>query len=221
MTPKDLLKFADHTLLNVTATTPDYIRLCDEGLTYGVASVCVPPSRVQLCSQHLAGMLAVCTVVGFPNGYTTSLAKANEAELSIKNGAAEIDMVIDIGKAKDHDYSAVLADIKTVRAATAGYILKVIIETALLTDEEKIALCHVVNESGANFIKTSTGFAGGGATFADVALLKANVAANIGVKAAGGITSLEDAYHFISLGASRLGTSRIVKLVQGMAGEGY
>ena len=218
---KDLLQCVDHTLLGVTATSTDYITLCDEGLTYNVASVCIPPSRVKSCAQYLAGRLAICTVVGFPNGYAHTLAKANEASQAINHGASEIDMVIDIGKAKEHDYPGILADIKAVRSATAGSILKVIIETAYLTQEEKISLCHVVSESGADFIKTSTGFAPGGATFDDVALLKANVSPHVKVKAAGGITSLDDAYKFISIGANRLGTSRIVKIAQGMTGDGY
>ena len=217
----ELLSHVDHTLLGITATTPDFIRLCDEGLTYKVASVCVPPSRVVLCAGRLAGQLAICTVVGFPNGYADSLAKANEAEVAIRQGAGEIDMVIDIGKAKEHDYAAVLSDIKNVRSATMGYVLKVIIETALLTREEKIALCHTVSESGADYVKTSTGFAPSGATFEDVELLRKFSAPEVKVKAAGGISSLEDAYRFIDLGADRLGTSRIVKLIQGMDGAGY
>ena len=218
---KQLLSYVDHTLLGVTATTPDYIQLCDEGLTYEVASVCVPLSRVALCAAHLQGRVKVCTVVGFPNGYTNSSAKAKEAEIAINQGASEIDMVIDIGMAKEHDYAKVLLDIQLVRRATAGHILKVIIETALLTQEEKIALCHVVSESGADFIKTSTGFASGGATFDDVALLRKHVTPEVKVKAAGGITTLDDAFKFINLGADRLGTSRIVKIAQGIKGEGY
>ena len=218
---KQLLSHVDHALLGVTATTPDYIRLCDEGLTHGVASVCVPPSRVALCAGHLSGRVKICTVIGFPNGYTTSRIKALEAEDAIRSGVDEIDMVIDIGQAKEHNYAAVLSDIKTVRSATTGRILKIIIETALLTQEEKIALCQVVSESGADYIKTSTGFAAGGATFDDVALLRKHVAPEVKVKAAGGIATLEDAFQFIALGADRLGTSRIVKLVQGMEGTGY
>ena len=208
----------------MTAIADEYLKLCNEGLTFDVASVCVPPSRVRLCADHLAGKLAVCTVVGFPNGYAVSDAKAYEAEAAIKDGAREIDMVIDIGKAKEQDYKAVLADIKAVRGATNGYILKVIIETALMTQEEKVTLCHVVSESGADYIKTSTGFAPGGATFEDVALLREHSALNLKVKAAGGITSLKDAKRFVELGADRLGTSRIVKLAKGMKeaeGDGY
>jgi len=218
---KQLLSHVDHTLLSVTATTADYIQLCNEGTAHGVASVCVPPSRVFDCAKQLHGCIKVCTVIGFPNGYAESRTKAAEAGAAIDDGASEIDMVIDIGRAKEHNYTAVLADIKQVRRATEGHILKVIIETALLTQEEKIALCHVVSESGADHIKTSTGFAASGATFDDVALLRKYVAPEVKVKAAGGIATLEDAYKFIALGADRLGTSRIIKIVQGMGGGGY
>ena len=214
---KRILAYVDHTLLGVTATAADYLRLCDEGLAHGVASVCVPPSRVKLCAGYLASSnLAVCTVVGFPNGYMASAIKASEAKQAIADGATEIDMVIDIGLAKEHDYEAVLADIQAVRAATQGYILKVIIETALLTREEIIALCEVVGKAGADFIKTSTGFAPEGATVESVTLLRQYSPSHVAVKAAGGIASLEDAENFIALGATRLGTSRVVKIVQGM-----
>ena len=216
-----LLARVDHTLLGVTATEADYIKLCDEGAEYKVASVCVPPSRVELCVKHLAGRIPVCTVVGFPNGYMDSMAKARETEIAIQQGATEIDMVIDIGRVKDKDFEYVLADIRAVRAACEGHILKVIIETAHLTPEEKIKLCGIVSTSGADYIKTSTGFAGGGATFDDVALLRQHVASHVKVKAAGGITTLEDAVRFVELGADRLGTSRIVKLAQGLKGSGY
>jgi len=219
---KHLLKRVDHTMLNVSATEADYNRLCDEGIAYGVASVCVPPSRVKMCAERLGGKLAVCSVIGFPNGYHDSNAKAFEAALAIQHGAAEIDMVIDIGKAKDHNYAAILSDIRHVRAAAEGFILKVIIETALLNSEEKIALCNIVSESGADFIKTSTGFASAGATFDDVILLRKHILPSIKVKAAGGIATLDDAYRFIELGADRLGTSHIVKIIQGMSNRsGY
>ena len=228
MDNKLLLQRVDHTLLGVTATAENYKTLCDEGITHGVASVCVPPSRVRMCIEHIAKntknaekLLEVCTVIGFPNGYASSEAKAYEAQIAIEHGATEIDMVIDIGSVKDGNYTAVLDDIKKVRAATNNYILKVIIETALLTEEEKIKLCKVVNDSGADFIKTSTGFASSGATFEDVALLRKESAPHVKVKAAGGITSLEDAIKFVELGADRLGTSRIVKILQGMNGSGY
>jgi deoxyribose-phosphate aldolase len=220
MTTKEILARADHTLLGVTATAQDYIKLCEEGLTFNVASVCVPPSRVKLCADHAAGKLAICTVVGFPNGYADPTAKAYEAATALQAGASEIDMVIDIGRAKEHDYAAILADIKKVREATGKHILKVIIETALLTQDEKIALCKVVGDSGADYIKTSTGFAPTGATFEDVALLRKHSPPHVKVKAAGGIASLDDAIRFIELGADRLGTSRIVKIVQGMQNSG-
>ena len=218
---KQLLTHVDHTLLGVTATTQDYRNLCDEGLKYGVASVCVPPSRVWDSAAQLQGRIKVCTVIGFPNGYAEPSMKAVEARKAIENGADEIDMVIDIGRAKEQDYAAILKEIQWVRRATAGHILKVIIETALLTQEEKIALCQVVSEAGADYIKTSTGFAPSGATFEDVALLRKHVAPEVKVKAAGGISTLEDAIKFIELGADRLGTSRIVKIAQGLESTGY
>ncbi|MCL2404801.1 MAG: deoxyribose-phosphate aldolase [Defluviitaleaceae bacterium] len=216
-----LLSHVDHTLLSTTSTTQDYAKLCEEGLIHNVASVCIPPSRVKFCAQYLQGRVKVCTVVGFPNGYSNSYIKAIEATDAINNGASEIDMVIDIGRAKEHDYSAVLADIQQVRRATIGHTLKVIIETAVLTTQEKIDLCQVVSESGADYIKTSTGFAANGATFDDVVLLRKHVATEVKVKAAGGISTLDDALQFIQLGADRLGTSRIVKIIQGMDGTGY
>ena len=221
MDEQKLLKHVDHTLLNVTGTEAEYFNLCDEGIKYQVASVCIPPSRVEACVKYVKGKLPICTVVGFPNGYSSTSAKANEAKLAIEQGAVEIDMVIDIGKVKDGNFKDVLADIKGVRAATKGYILKVIIETAVLTNEEKIKLCQIVGESGADYIKTSTGFAGAGATFEDVELLRKNSPQNVKVKAAGGISSLEDAEKFIELGADRLGTSRIVKIIKGLNADGY
>ena len=218
---KDLLARVDHTLLGVTATSEDYILLCKEGLEFNTASVCVPPSRVKLCADYIKGKMPICTVIGFPNGYQDSETKAFEAKLAIKQGASEIDMVIDIGRAKEHDYNAVLQDIVHVRLATDGYILKVIIETALLTQEEKIELCKTVNESGADYIKTSTGFSTGGATPFDIELLRKYSSSHVKVKAAGGISTTEDAKLFISLGADRLGTSRIVKLAKGLDVNGY
>jgi len=218
---KALLAHVDHTLLGLTATEADYKNLCEEALTHNVASVCVPPSRVKFCAELLAGKIAVCTVVGFPNGYSCSEVKAYESKLAIEQGATEIDMVINLGKAKEKDFDSILKDIQHVREATKGYILKVIIETAVLSHDEKIALCKVVNDSGADFIKTSTGFSTAGATFDDVELLRTESANHVKVKAAGGITSLDDAFRFVELGADRLGTSRIVKIVQGMEGTGY
>ena len=218
---KSLLARVDHTLLDICATQSDFFAICIDGLEYGVASVCVPPSAVRLCAGYLEGKLPVCTVVGFPNGYGSSEVKAFEAEDAIKHGAAEIDMVINLGHVKDKKFSEVLADIRAVREVTEKKILKVIIETVKLSHEEKIKLCEIVSESGADFIKTSTGFAGGGATFEDVSLLSKHVAPSVQVKAAGGINSLEDAYRFVELGASRLGTSRIIKLVKGLDVSGY
>ena len=218
---KELLTYVDHTLLSPAATGPDYIRHCCEGIKHGVAAVCVPPSRVGLCADYLDGRVKICTVAGFPNGYSDTRTKVLEATTAIGQGACEIDMVIDIGLAKEQNFGFVLEDIKAMRSATAGSILKVIIETTLLTQDEKIALCHIVSESGADYIKTSTGFAGGGATDADVALLRKYSAPHVKVKAAGGISSLEDAFRFIALGADRLGTSRLIKLAQGLDGTGY
>ena len=214
---RDSLSRVDHTLLAQGATWEDIRQLCDDGMKYGTASVCIPPSYVRRAKEYVGDRLAVCTVIGFPNGYSTAAVKAFEAADAVKNGADEIDMVINVGWVKDRRWDDLLEEIKAVRAACAGKVLKVIIETCLLTDEEKIKLCEIVSASGADFIKTSTGFAGGGATREDVALFTAHVAPHVKIKAAGGIASLADAEDFIRLGASRLGTSRIVKLVK--AGE--
>ena len=214
---RDILSRVDHTLLAQGATWEDIRQLCDDGMKYGTASVCIPPSYVRRAKEYVGDRLAVCTVIGFPNGYSTAAVKAFEAADAVKNGADEIDMVINVGWVKDRRWDDLLEEIKAVRAACAGKVLKVIIETCLLTDEEKIKLCEIVSASGADFIKTSTGFAGGGATREDVALFTAHVAPHVKIKAAGGIASLADAEDFIRLGASRLGTSRIVKLVK--AGE--
>ncbi|MCL2217872.1 MAG: deoxyribose-phosphate aldolase [Defluviitaleaceae bacterium] len=216
-----LLAKADYTLLGVTATEADYIKLCDEAVEYNVASVCVPPSRVALCANHLAGRVPVCAVVGFPNGYMDSRVKAYEAQVAIHLGATEIDMVIDIGRVKDADFDYVLEDIRAVRVACRGYVLNVIIEMVHLTLVEKIKLCAIVSDSGADYIKTSTGFDESGATFEDVALICKNVQPHVKVKTAGGITTLEDALRFVEMGANRLGTDRIIKLVQGLEGSGY
>ena len=215
----ELLSKVDHTLLSITATEAEFETLCAEAIKYNVACVCVPPSRVTYCTDLLAGKIAVCTVVGFPTGY--SAVKAFEAETAIRHGATEIDMVIDIGRAKEGSFDYVLEDISDVRKATWGHCLKVIIETAVLTEDEIIRLCGIVSESGADFIKTSTGFSTGGATCEDIIMLRKHSAAHVKVKAAGGITTLETAQEFIRLGADRLGTSRIVKLVQGLEGSGY
>ena len=216
---KDILSKCDHTLLAQTATWSEIRGICDDGMKYGCASVCIPASYVKQAAEYVAGKIAVCTVIGFPNGYDTTAAKCFEAADAVKNGASEIDMVINIGWVKDGLYDRVLDEIKQVKAACAGKLLKVIIETCMLTDAEKIEMCRVVSESGADYIKTSTGLGGGGATREDVALFKAHVAPHVKIKAAGGISSLEDAEKFIELGASRLGTSRVVKIVKKLEAE--
>ncbi len=214
MDKREILKRLDHTLLKQDATWEQIKKICDEGVEYGVASVCIPPSFVKRAAEYLDGRLAVCTVIGFPNGYMTTASKVFETEDAVKNGADEIDMVINIGMVKEGNYGGVLDEIRAVRRACEGKILKVIIETCLLTEEEKIKMCQVVTESGADYIKTSTGFASGGATFEDVKLMRAHVGPQVKVKAAGGISSVEDAETFIQLGADRLGTSRLIKLLE-------
>ena len=216
MDVKDILSRCDHTLLAQGATWAEIRALCDDGVRYGCASVCIPASYVKQAAEYLGGRLPVCTVIGFPNGYDTTAAKCFEAEDAVRNGASEIDMVINIGWARDGRWEDLLAEIKAVKAACGGRILKVIIECCLLTEAEKIRLCEIVTESGADFIKTSTGFGGGGATREDVALMAAHVGPKVKIKAAGGIASLEDAADFIALGADRLGTSRVVKAVKAM-----
>ena len=209
---KDILEKCDHTLLRVDCTSEEIRRLCDQGIRYNCASVCIPPCHVAGAKRYVGDRLKICTVIGFPNGYMTSAAKAFEAADAIKNGADEVDMVINLSMVKDGCWNDVERDIRAVREATRGTLLKVIIETCLLTEEEKIRLCHIVSACGCEYIKTSTGFSKGGATREDVALLRANVAPEVKVKAAGGIASLQDAEDMIALGADRLGTSRIVKL---------
>ena len=216
-----ILSTVDHTLLSQGATWEEIRAVCDDGMKYHTASVCIPASYVRQAKDYVGDKLAVCTVIGFPNGYSTAAAKCFEAEDAVRNGADEIDMVINIGWVKDQQWEALLEEIRAVKAACGGRILKVIIETCLLTDAEKVKLCEIVSNSGAEFIKTSTGFAGGGATQEDVALFAAHVAPHVKIKAAGGISSLQDAEDFIRLGASRLGTSRIVKAVKGIEGSGY
>lgn len=211
---KDILAKCDHTLLAPSATRDEIRAVCDDGIKYGTASVCIPASYVKTAKEYVGDKLAVCTVIGFPNGYDTTAAKCFEANDAVKNGADEIDMVINIGALKDKDYDFVLEEIKAVKAHCEGRLLKVIIETCLLTEEEKIKMCEIVSESGAEYIKTSTGFSTGGATFEDIKLFADNVAPHVKIKAAGGISSIEDAEKFISLGASRLGTSRIVKIAK-------
>ena len=212
MDVKDILAKCDHTLLAQTATWEEIRAVCDDGVKYGTASVCIPPCYVKQAAEYLAGRLPVCTVIGFPNGYMTTAAKAYEAADAVRNGADEIDMVINLSMVKDGCWNEVAADIAAVRRATAGRLLKVIIECCLLTDEEKVQLCRIVSDCGADYIKTSTGFSTGGATREDVALMRANCPPRVKVKAAGGISTLQDAEDFINLGAERLGTSRIVKL---------
>ena len=216
MDVKDILSRCDHTLLAQGATWAEIRALCDDGVKYGCASVCIPASYVKQAAEYLGGRLPVCTVIGFPNGYDTTAAKCFEAEDAVKNGADEIDMVINIGWAKDGRWEDLLSEIRAVKAACGDHILKVIIECCLLTEAEKIKLCEIVTESGADFIKTSTGFGGGGATREDVALMAAHVGPKVRIKAAGGIANLEDAADFIALGASRLGTSRVVKAVKAL-----
>ena len=209
---KDILATCDHTLLRVDCTAEEIRKLCDQGMKYNCASVCIPPCHVAGAKRYVGDRLKICTVIGFPNGYMTSAAKAFEAADAVKNGADEIDMVINVSMVKDGCWDAVAKDIKAVREACPESLLKVIIETCLLTEEEKLRLCAIVGESGAEYIKTSTGFSKGGATAADVKLMRENSPTHVKVKAAGGISSLADAEEFISLGAERLGTSRIVKL---------
>ena len=209
---REILEKCDHTLLRVDCTSEEIRRLCDQGIKYNCASVCIPPCHVAGAKRYVGDALKICTVIGFPNGYMTSAAKAFEAADAVKNGADEVDMVINLSMVKDGCWADVEKDIRAVREATRGTLLKVIIECCLLTEEEKIRLCHIVSDCGCEYIKTSTGFSKGGATREDVALLRANVAPEVKVKAAGGISSLQDAEDFTALGADRLGTSRIVKL---------
>lgn len=214
MEKQEILKRLDHTLLKQTATWEQIKKICDEGMEYQTASVCIPPCFVKRAKEYVSDKVAVCTVIGFPNGNMTTAAKVFETEDAVKNGADEIDMVINVGDVKAGDYDKVLAEIKAIKAACCGKLLKVIIETCLLTDEEKMKMCEVVTESGADYIKTSTGFSTGGATFEDVKLMRERVGAQVKVKAAGGISSVEDAEKFIALGADRLGTSRLIALLQ-------
>ncbi|MBR5712055.1 MAG: deoxyribose-phosphate aldolase [Lachnospiraceae bacterium] len=212
---QELLNKVDHTLLSTTATWDEIRAICDDGIRFRTASVCIPPSFVKQAAEYAAGKVAVCTVIGFPNGYATTEAKCFETSDAVKNGADEIDMVVNLGMVAEGRYDDVLAEINEIKRAANGKLLKVIIETCKLTEEQKLALCDVVSRSEADFIKTSTGFAGGGATIHDVELLVANCKGKK-VKAAGGIRSLEDAEQFLELGAERLGTSRVVSEVKSM-----
>lgn len=213
MDKKEILKLVDHTLLKQDATWGQIRELCDEALQYGTASVCIPPSYVKQTAEYLRGRVPVCTVVGFPNGYSTTASKVFETADSIANGADEIDMVINIGWLKDKKFGDILNEIRAVKTACGKQILKVIIETCLLTDEEKMKMCEIVSESGADFIKTSTGFSKSGATLEDIKLFAEHISPGVKIKAAGGVQSFEDAQAFIEAGASRIGTSRLVKLL--------
>ena len=216
---KDILSKCDHTLLAQTATWDEIKAICDDGMKYGCASVCIPASYVKQAAEYVAGKLPICTVIGFPNGYDTTAAKCFMATDAVNNGASEVDMVINLGWVKDRKWDDLLSEIKAVKEACHGKLLKVIIECCFLTDEEKIKLCEIVTASGADYIKTSTGFSTAGATFHDVELFAKHVKPGIKIKAAGGISSLEDAEKFIELGASRLGTSRVVKIVKKLEAE--
>ncbi|MBR2385614.1 MAG: deoxyribose-phosphate aldolase [Clostridia bacterium] len=211
---KNILSKCDHTLLSVTATEEEIKAILDDAVKFGVASACIPPAYVEFAKNYVGDKLKICTVIGFPNGYNTTACKVFETLDAIKKGADEIDMVINIGKLKSGDYDYVLDEIKNLKSACGGKVLKVIIETCLLTDDEKIKMCQIVTEAGADFIKTSTGFSTSGATFEDVSLFKANVGQSVKIKAAGGIKTLDDAQKFIDLGANRLGTSKVVKAVK-------
>jgi len=217
---KEILSKCDHTLLAQTATWDEIKAICDDGIKYQTASVCIPPCYVKRASEYANGRVKICTVIGFPNGYNTTAVKEFETKDAIANGADEIDMVINIGELKAGNYDYVENEIRTLKNACGEKILKVIIETCLLTDEEKVKMCELVTKAGADFIKTSTGFSKAGATFADIELFAKHVGKNVRMKAAGGISSIEDAEKFVELGASRLGTSRIVKIVKKQESEG-
>ena len=217
---QEILAKCDHTLLAQTSTWEEIKAICDDGMKYQTASVCIPASFVKQAKEYVGDKLAICTVIGFPNGYATTASKCFMASDAVANGADEVDMVINIGWAKEGKWAEITAEIAAIKEACNGKLLKVIIETCLLTDEEKIALCKCVSDSGADYIKTSTGFSKAGATFADVELFAKYVAPHVKIKAAGGISSIEDAEKFIELGASRLGTSRIVKIAKGLANDG-
>lgn len=218
---KEILRHVDHTLLLQTATWPEIRQLCDDAVAYGTASVCIPPCYVREASEYLQGKMAVCTVIGFPNGNTATAVKVFEAKDAIAGGASELDMVINIGWLRDKRYGLVENEIRTLKAVCGDKILKVIVETCLLTEEEKIWMCRIVTRAGADYIKTSTGFSRGGASFADVELFASHVGPGVKIKAAGGIASLDDAEKFLALGADRLGTSRIVRLAKDKEATGH
>ncbi len=214
MNTERIMSYVDHTLLSQTATEAEIRQLCDDAVKYGAASVCIPPSYIRFAKQYLGEKMAVCTVIGFPNGYNTTAVKCAETAEALSDGADEIDTVINLGHVKDGKYGLILSEIKQLKGLCGNKVLKVIIETCLLTEDEKIKMCETVTESGADYIKTSTGFAGGGATFEDIELFSKHIGKNVKIKAAGGIKSFEDAERFIALGASRLGTSRLVSILK-------
>lgn len=221
MERKLIFEKVDHTLLTQTATWDEIRKICDEAVTYQTASVCIPPAYVKQAKEYLGDKMPVCTVIGFPNGYSTTAVKVFETKDAIQNGADEIDMVIHLGWVKDRKYDCIEEEIRALKAVCKEKVLKVIIETCLLTEEEKVKLCRVVTEAGADFIKTSTGFSKAGATFEDIALFAKHIGSEVKIKAAGGISSFEDAERFIELGVSRLGTSRMVKLAKNEETSGY
>ncbi len=221
MNKHDIFEAVDHTLLTQDATWEEIKTICDDAIYYGTASVCIPPSYVKQASEYVQGKMKICTVIGFPNGYHTTAVKAFEAKDAIANGAEEIDMVINIGWLKDKKYKELEEEIKTLKSLCGDKILKVIIETCLLTEEEKIKMCEIVTAAKADYIKTSTGFSAAGATFEDVALFAEHVGAEVKIKAAGGIGSFADAEKFIELGADRLGTSQIIKIAKNENSSGY
>ena len=218
---KEILKHVDHTLLLQGATWEEIKQICDDAMKYETASVCIAPSYVKQAAEYMGDKMAVCTVIGFPNGYMTTKAKEFETKDALENGASEIDMVINIGWLKDKKYDLIENEIRALKAVCKDKILKVIIETCFLTDEEKIKMCEIVTNAGADYIKTSTGFGGAGATFEDIKLFSEHIGSNVKMKAAGGISSIEDAEKFLELGADRLGTSRIIKIVKNEEATGY
>lgn len=221
MDKKDILSRVDHTLLSQTATWEEIRQILDDGIKYGCASACIPACYVKQAAEYVDGKLPICTVIGFPNGYMTTKAKEFETKDALENGASEIDMVINIGWLKDKKYDLIENEIRALKAVCKDKILKVIIETCFLTDEEKIKMCEIVTNAGADYIKTSTGFGGAGATFEDIKLFSEHIGPNVKMKAAGGISSIEDAEKFLELGADRLGTSRIIKIVKNEEATGY
>lgn len=222
MEKKEVLKIVDHTLLSQTATWEEILQILDDGIKFEAASACIPAAYVKQAADYVAGRLPICTVIGFPNGYSTTAVKVFEAKDAIANGADEIDMVINIGYLKDRRYQEIEDEIRQIHEVCGQKILKVIIETCLLTEEEKIKMCEIVTTAGAEYIKTSTGFSTAGATFADVELMRKHIGKDVKVKAAGGISSFDDAEEFMRLGADRLGTSRLVKIMKNTdSGSGY